>query len=73
MSIQDETFAAEQEHYHRDLAREFEIHADLKGKMFRPKKIAENPFANYIPISYSMTLVDLVGGVRRLLEWWEAE
>lgn len=73
MSLRDETFAAEHEQYQLALVRECALHPELQGKMFRPKNVDGNPFKNYIPMSFSMTLVDLAGGVRMLLEWWEAE
>lgn len=66
-------FAAEHEYYQRALSAEVGRHPELRGKMFRPKDIDGNPFKHYIPMSYSMTLVDLAGGTRRLLEYWETE
>lgn len=44
---------------------------DWHGKMFRPKAIPGNPHTGKIPMSFSATLIDFVGGLPELRCWWE--
>ena len=60
-----------QAEYHDALKEEFLAHPELHGKIMRP--LEYGLFRNYIPMSFSHTLLDLAGGYRRLMENWEVE
>lgn len=69
----DDEFSMARALYHSALKRCFNENKDCHGKMFRPKPVADNPHANKVPMSFSMTLIDFAGGMPELREWWEAE
>lgn len=63
--------------YHHATHAVFDSVPELHGKMFRPllDRYAERdiPPPLTIPMSFSMTLLDLVGGLEMLLYFWEPE
>jgi hypothetical protein len=61
--------------YRYTLMEAFKACPEFHGKMFAPKKDMErpNPWENYIPMSFSCTLLDLADGPEQLLYYWSPE
>lgn len=68
---QDDGFEFARSVYREWLKRCFDLSPEYHGKMMRGKR--GGPFENYIPMTFSHTLIDLAGGMRSVREHWEPE